>query len=72
MVSGSPIVTLSLGEERVFRMRPYRGQGKIDVVVSHGAVVVIPFAANQLWTHEVPNFKRYQNRRISLTLRAFV
>lgn len=72
MIDGSPIVTLSLGEERVFRLRPYRGQNKTDVVVAHGAVVVIPFATNLAWTHEVPHFKRYQGRRVSLTLRAFV
>jgi len=71
LVVGSPIVTLSFGEERTMRFRPWRGQGFVDIPGAHGAVIVIPYATNLSWTHEVPRTKLARGRRISLTLRAF-
>lgn len=71
LVKGSPIVTISLGEERIFRMRPYGQKGYRDVVISQGSVLIIPWETNLIWTHEVPHFAKYQGRRISITLRVF-
>ena len=72
LVPGAPIVTISLGEERVFRLRPYpEGKPKQDIVLQNGEFIVIPWETNQKWTHEVPRFARYQGRRISVTMRAF-
>ncbi|MEM6770117.1 MAG: alpha-ketoglutarate-dependent dioxygenase AlkB, partial [Bacteroidota bacterium] len=71
LVADSPIVTISLGEERVFRMRPYGGSGFQDFTLRQGDVLVIPSETNRSWTHEVPKFKRYKGRRISVTLRAY-
>lgn len=68
---GSPIVTISFGEERVFRMRPWKKKGFIDAMLHHGDVLVIPFEVNQRWTHEVPHFARYTGKRVSVTLRAY-
>ena len=70
-VRDSDIVTVSLGEARVMRMRPYRQPGHVDLPVPDGAVVVIPWHTNRAWTHEVPHFARYHGRRISITMRAF-
>jgi alkylated DNA repair dioxygenase AlkB len=71
MVVGAPIVTISLGEERVFRLRPWKGSEMIDFPAENGAVFVIPFQTNQQWTHEVPHRARDVGRRISITLRAY-
>ncbi|MEO0895629.1 MAG: alpha-ketoglutarate-dependent dioxygenase AlkB [Bacteroidota bacterium] len=71
LVVNSPIVTISLGEERKFRMRPYKEEGFHDFTICHGDVLVIPWETNLRWTHEVPSFKKYQGKRISVTLRAF-
>lgn len=71
LVSGAPIVTLSFGEQRTMRFRPWRGRGFLDIPAAHGSVIVIPYTTNRFWTHEVPRTKRAQGRRISLTLRAF-
>lgn len=68
---GSPIVTISLGEERIFRMRPYKRKGFKDIEMRNGAVIVVPWNTNQHWTHEVPHFKKYSGKRISITLRAY-
>jgi alkylated DNA repair dioxygenase AlkB len=71
MLSGAPIVVISFGEERIFRLRPWKGEGYKDFVTKHRCVFVIPYETNQAWTHEVPFSKKYQGQRISLTLRAF-
>jgi alkylated DNA repair dioxygenase AlkB len=71
LVVGAPIVTISLGSARVFRLRPYRGEGMRDFVVENGSVLVIPWETNLAWTHEVPHRKSDSGRRISVTLRAF-
>ncbi|MEE8142970.1 MAG: alpha-ketoglutarate-dependent dioxygenase AlkB [Planctomycetota bacterium] len=67
-----PIVTISLGEERKFRLRPWRGEGRMDFVAQHGTVFIMPYETNLAWTHEVPKSSRCQERRISVTLRGFV
>ena len=72
LIHGTPIVTVSLGEERVFRMRPYpEGKPPLDYTLESGDFIVIPWETNQKWTHEVPKFAKYQGRRISVTMRAF-
>ncbi|MCA1614754.1 MAG: alpha-ketoglutarate-dependent dioxygenase AlkB [Acidobacteria bacterium] len=72
MIEGSPIVTLSFGEERVFRLRPYRGEGRVDFAARDGGVFVMPYETNLAWTHEVPRARMFVGRRISVTLRGFV
>lgn len=71
LIQDTPIVTISLGEERAFRMRPYKGKGFEDFMVGDGDVLVIPWDTNLTHTHEVPNAARYTGRRISITARAF-
>ena len=71
LVMGAPIVTISLGSARIFRLRPYRGEGMRDFVVENGSVLVIPWDTNLAWTHEVPHRKSDSGQRISVTLRAF-
>ena len=72
VIDDTPIVTVSLGEERIFRMRPYRHAGnKHDFLLKSGDFISIPLETNNKWTHEVPKFSRYKQRRISVTIRAF-
>lgn len=71
MVEGAPIVTISLGAERIFRLRRYRGDEIVDLDAIDGSVIVIPWLTNRGWTHEVPRFARHAGRRISITARAF-
>ena len=72
LIEGSPIVTISFGEERIFRMRPWKGRGFTDLVATPGHALVIPWQTNLSWTHELPRRVAYQGRRISVTIRAFV
>ena len=64
--------TISFGEERIFRLRPHGGNGKIDLPVGHGTVVVIPYETNREWTHEVTKSRSHAGKRISVTMRAFI
>lgn len=70
-IEGTPIVTLSFGEQRAFRLRPWRGAGFTDVPATNGGVIVIPWSTNRAYTHEVPATRAARGRRISVTLRAF-
>src|SRR5262249_48845033 len=73
MEEGAPIVTISFGETRTFRLS--RGKGKSRVVrdfnATPGRVFILPYATNLVWKHGVPKSARYTGRRISVTLRAF-
>lgn len=71
MVEGAPIVTISLGETRTFRLDHPRLRLRADFTAEDGAVFVIPYEMNRVWKHSVPHFKRFRGRRISITLRAF-
>ncbi|AKF85344.1 hypothetical protein MFUL124B02_11420 [Myxococcus fulvus 124B02] len=70
-IEGTPIVTLSFGEQRSFRMRPWKGEGFIDIPAVNGGVIVIPWSTNRAFTHEVPPSAQARGRRISVTIRAF-
>jgi alkylated DNA repair dioxygenase AlkB len=74
MIEGGPIVTISLGEERIFRIRRWRRKiaSAFDFPASSGAVFVMPYETNLAFTHAVPHFSRYHGRRISITMRAFM
>ena len=71
LIKESPIVTISHGEERVFRFRPFEEKGYKDFLVKNGDVLIIPWNTNKNFTHEVPNFTKYNQKRISVTLRAY-
>lgn len=72
MIEGAPIVTISLGAERVFRIRRWKGEPAThDIPTGNGTVIVMPYAVNLAWTHEVPHNAKAAGRRISITARAF-
>ncbi|MEO0534709.1 MAG: alpha-ketoglutarate-dependent dioxygenase AlkB [Cyanobacteria bacterium P01_A01_bin.123] len=71
MVAGAPIVTISLGQSRVFRLRPWQRKGYQDFPTDHGVVFIMPYRTNLAWIHEVPAFKKHQGRRIAIAFRAF-
>jgi alkylated DNA repair dioxygenase AlkB len=71
LARGAPMATVALGEDRPFRVRPWKGRGYTDFAGPHGTVFVVPYATNLVATHEVPLLARHRGRRISLTMRAF-
>lgn len=74
MYVGTPIVTISFGEARMFRLTRWEQRKKVhtfDLTATSGRVIVIPYETNQAWKHEVVKRRKYTGRRISVTLRAF-
>jgi alkylated DNA repair dioxygenase AlkB len=74
LVPSSSIVTVSLGEERIFRLRPwphYAGAMPTDFHTGNGSVFILPWDTNRTFTHEVTSSTRLTDRRISITVRAF-
>jgi alkylated DNA repair dioxygenase AlkB len=69
LVPETPIVTISFGQQRVFRLS--RARARYDLVAEPSSVIVLPWATNLAWKHAVPRFKRYRGRRVSVTLRAY-
>lgn len=73
LVQGAPIVTVSFGETRLFRLEqgtgPARRVHDFDAVA--GTVFMLPFATSLSWKHSVPKRARYRGRWISVTFRAF-
>jgi alkylated DNA repair dioxygenase AlkB len=71
LVEGAPIVTISLGATRTFRLSA-REKGFVDFEASHGSVFVLPWETNRNVKHGVPHRAADTGRRISITLRAFL
>ena len=71
LVVDAPIVTVSLGETRTMRFRRWKGNEQRDFALTRGSVLVLPYATNLAWTHEITKSARAHGRRISITLRAF-
>jgi alkylated DNA repair dioxygenase AlkB len=73
MAAGSPIVTVSFGETRTFRLTKGKGESAraLDFLATDGTVFVMPYDTNRAWKHGVPKSARYKGRRISVTFRSF-
>src|SRR5262245_582861 len=71
LVKGAPIVTISLGATRMFRLWSAKAKGFVDLEASHGVVFVLPWESNRHLKHGVPHRMSDTGRRISITLRAF-
>ena len=73
MVRDTPIVTVSFGETRVFRLTKLHGNETWtrNVPAPNGTVFVMPFDTNLAWKLGVPKSTRYTGKRISVTFRAF-
>ena len=73
MAQGSPIVTVSFGETRIFRLTKGKGEGArtLDFPAPDGTVFVMPYDTNRAWKHGVPKSACFTGRRISVTFRAF-
>lgn len=74
LIPETPIVTISFGERRLFRLTRWTKKRKTDqhdFAADSGRVFVMPWNTNTAWKHEVVKRAAYSGRRISVTLRAF-
>lgn len=70
LIEQTPIVTVSFGETRTFRMS-HSDHKSIDFPSVDGGVFVMPADTHRAWKHGVPVRKSHTGRRVSITLRAF-
>ena len=65
LIEGAPIITISFGDSRTFRLRRWRTKETfIDIVVTDGSVLVLPYTTNMTFTHQVPKSTRQTGKRI--------
>ena len=74
LFADTPIVTISFGEERIFRLTKWSRKRKTaqhDFPAIEGRVFIMPWTTNKAWKHEIARRTTYKGRRISVTIRAF-
>lgn len=70
---GSSVLTVSLGSERVLRLKKFKGRriGKSkNIVLPVGSLFVLGPRTNAKWKHSIPKSRKVLGRRVSLTYRA--
>ncbi len=63
MVPGTPIVTVSLDEQRIFRLTHPKKKLRRDFLAEAGTVFVMPYNTNLVWKHSVPKRAHYRGRQ---------
>ncbi len=63
------IASLSLGESRLLKFRNQKSKEVLDVVLSHGDLLLMAGEIQHHWRHELPKTKKLKTERINLTFR---
>ena len=63
------IASISLGAERKFELRHNETGEVVDVMLSHGSLLVMSGLSQKCWMHRIPKAPRLQDPRINLTYR---
>jgi alkylated DNA repair dioxygenase AlkB len=63
------IASLSLGEERLFKLHHTKSKQTLNIHLQHGDLLVMGGTCQQYWLHSVPKTKALKKPRINLTFR---
>lgn len=63
------IASLSLGDERLFKLHHKKPKETLDITLSHGDLLVMAGSLQHHWVHSVPKTKQIKTPRINLTFR---
>ena len=66
------IASLSFGAERKFAFKHKTTKEKVNVILSHGSLLVMKGATQTNWLHRLPPTKFKKGKRINLTFRMIV
>jgi alkylated DNA repair dioxygenase AlkB len=66
------IASLSLGEQRLFKLYHKTSKEKLDIVLGHGDLLVMAGTLQHYWMHSVPKTKKMKTPRINLTFRKII
>ena len=63
------IASLSLGDERLFRLVHNKSKEKLDLALGHGDLLIMAGSLQHHWRHAVPKTGQFKSSRINLTFR---
>ncbi|TRX00725.1 alpha-ketoglutarate-dependent dioxygenase AlkB family protein [Candidatus Methylobacter oryzae] len=63
------IASLSLGDERLFRLHHKNTKDKLDIALGHGDLLIMAGSLQHHWMHAVPKTKKLKTARVNLTFR---
>jgi alkylated DNA repair dioxygenase AlkB len=63
------IASLSLGAQRVFKLRHTKIGKGLDLTLSHGSLLLVGGRLQHAWRHCLPKMKHIETPRINLTFR---
>ncbi|NOT11477.1 MAG: alpha-ketoglutarate-dependent dioxygenase AlkB [Methylococcaceae bacterium] len=63
------IASLSLGDERLFKLHHKKRKARRDIQLGHGDLLVMAGELQHCWMHSVPKTKQLKTSRINLTFR---
>lgn len=64
------IASLSLGQERIFKLRHKKDKNqKLDIRLPHGSLLIMSGAMQHHWQHQLPKSTKAPGPRINLTFR---
>ncbi len=66
------IASLTLGAERKFAFKHKETKQKVDLVLTHGSLLVMKGETQKHWLHRLPPTKKVQRPRINLTFRTII
>jgi alkylated DNA repair dioxygenase AlkB len=63
------IASLSLGDERLFKLHHKKRKGTLDINLGHGDLLVMAGALQHYWVHSIPKTTKLKGPRVNLTFR---
>ena len=66
------IASLSLGDERLFRLVHNKSKEKLDLVLGHGDLLIMAGSLQHHWRHAIPKTVQLKSPRINLTFRKII
>jgi alkylated DNA repair dioxygenase AlkB len=63
------IASLSLGDERLFKLHHKKTKEIVDITLGHGDLLIMAGSLQHHWMHSIPKTKRLKTPRINLTFR---
>ena len=72
-LGSSPIIaSLSLGDQRLFKLHHKKNKEIVDIILGHGDLLIMAGTIQNHWLHSVPKTKKLKTPRINLTFRNIV
>jgi alkylated DNA repair dioxygenase AlkB len=72
-LGSTPIIaSLSLGDQRLFKLHHKKNKEIVDIILGHGDLLIMAGTIQNHWLHSVPKTKKLKTPRINLTFRNIV